>query len=297
MKFSFFILTYNRPSETQEAVDNVANFVEVPEGDEREIIIVNNNSSVDYTSFEKYIDNITDLTYYKNKINSGVAGGRNIATELCTGDVLISLDDDAEYLEANMLFKLKELMAKYHDDDIGIYTFKVVERSDGRVHMATKNKSDLNKKEFFTTYFKGGAHAILRPVSSQLNGYKIGGVYGAEEYDLSYRALDEGFKILHTSQISILHKKSPTGREGYAKQLGYLLQNKSLIAYKYLPTKYFLSHLVLWSGHYLIKTKGDIIGMMRFINSTISLTKKTNKTPVSDDCIDYVKSIGGRLHY
>ncbi len=296
MKFSFFILTYNRPLETKEAVDNVVNFIELPKGDEREIIIVNNNSSVDYSSFEKYIENISNLIYYKNEINAGVAGGRNIATGLCSGDILISLDDDAEYIESNMLHTLKSLYHKYNNE-VGIYTFKVVERSDGRVHMATKNKSDLIKKEFFTTYFKGGAHAILKSVSSQLNGYKIGGIYGAEEYDLSYRALDEGFKILHTSEISILHKKSLTGREHYAKQLGYLLQNKSLIAYKYLPTKYFLSHLLLWSGHYLINTKGDIMGMIRFVNSTLSLTKKSSKTPVSDDCIDYVKSIGGRLLY
>ena len=53
-RYSFIILSYNRPQETIEAVDNVINFLDTPEGCFKEIVIVNNNSSVDYTVCEQY---------------------------------------------------------------------------------------------------------------------------------------------------------------------------------------------------------------------------------------------------
>ena len=299
MKVSFFILTYNRPEETIEALENIIHFLHHPEFVEIEIIIVNNNSSIDYTILENYIHKPKDICikYVINEDNKGVAGGRNQAMALCSGDILISLDDDAEFRESDIIVNTIDLFNSHQYKSVGLITYKVVEQSDGRVDIATKNKDNLNKKEFYTTYFKGGAHAIKKDVFKKLGGYEIGGIYGAEEYDLSYRLLDNGYKILHTSDISILHKKSPTGRENYSVQLGYLLQNKSLLAHKYLTRKYFISHLILWSLHYLMKTQGNLLGLIRFLRSTIQLSKITSKTPISIETMEYIKSVGGRLIY
>lgn len=299
MKVSFFILTYNRPQETIEALDNIISFLECPEFVEIEIIVINNNSSTDYTVFESYIQNIEhiNIKYVINADNKGVAGGRNQAMNLCSGDILISLDDDAEFRESDIINRTIDLFDSHQHNNVGLITYKVVEKSDGRVDIATKNKSNLKRKEFYTTYFKGGAHAIKKDIILKLGGYDIGGLYGAEEYDLSYRLLDHGYKILHTSNVSILHKKSPSGREDYSVQLGYLLQNKSLLAYKYLKLKYFISHIFLWSLHYLYKTNGNIKGLGHFLNSTNEIRKSINKRPISEETVDYIKSIGGRLIY
>ena len=169
MVVSFVILSYNRPSETIEAVDNVLHFLNHPEDVEIEIIIINNNSSADYSSLEEYIESIENrktVKYIRNDSNLGVAGGRNQGMNMARGSIIFSLDDDAEWREKNLIDHSRSLFEKYADQKVGVLTFKVVEQSDGSIDIATKDKSKLNQDEFFTTYFKGGAHAVLKDVFS-----------------------------------------------------------------------------------------------------------------------------------
>ena len=295
---SFVILSYNRPQETIEAVENIADFIDHPSGVIIEIIIVNNNSVVDYSTLEDYInsiDNSISIKYIKNDSNLGVAGGRNQGMDMAKGSIVFSLDDDAEWREKDLISRTQNLFERYRTENVGILTFKVVEQSDGSIDIASKDKSVWNKDEFFTTYFKGGAHAILKNVFTELNGYDLASQYGAEEYDLSYKVLDHGYTIVHTSDVSILHKRASAGRNTSLKHKYFLMKNKTLLAYKYLPKKYYFSHLILWSGFFLKNTRFSIPELIRCLRDIIKEKKSIKRSPISPRTVNYIKSIRGRL--
>lgn len=298
MVVSFVILSYNRPQETIEAVENIVNFIDHPAEVTIEIIIINNNSSVDYTPLEEYVKDIPPkiiVQYISNDSNLGVAGGRNQGMRLARGTIIFSLDDDAEWREQNLIHHTLSLFDKYTRHKIGILTFKVVEQSDGSVDIATKDKSKLDQTEFFTTYFKGGAHAILKSVYLEIGGYNMQSQYGAEEYELSYKLLDHGYTIVHTSDISILHKRSAFGRNTSLQHKFLLMKNKSLLAYKFLPMRYFYAHVILWSGFFLKNTGLNFPELMKCIASIFKEKKSIKRTVISDKTLNYIRSINGRL--
>tara|TARA_B110000093_G_scaffold72323_1_gene78647 strand:- start:7940 stop:8851 length:912 start_codon:yes stop_codon:yes gene_type:complete len=298
---SFIILSYNRPQETIEAIDNVINFLDTPEGYFKEIVIVNNNSKVDYTICEHYIDDnlesdIHKIVYIKNSENSGVAGGRNIAMKKSTGDVIVSLDDDAEFRERNLIEYIEQLFKKHKKDKVAIIGFNIV-NLDGSIVISSKRKDKFTEKEFFTSYFAGGAHALQKSLLDEIGYYEKGELYGAEEYDLSYRTLDSGHQILHCSNLSILHKKSMNGRLDIGDETGMLLKNKSLLAYKYLNKKYYYSHLFFWSLFFLKNCGLRLKKLRHFIKITNKEAKQIVRTPIKNSTVNYILSIGGRLRY
>ena len=299
---SFFVLTYNRPIDTLEAIKNILFHIERPKSIFLEIIIVNNNSSVDYTEFDEFvkqnqISEVHEIKYIINTNNLGVAGGRNQAMNLAKGSILISLDDDAEFVEKDIIQQVIDLFKKYKDQNVQFLTFKVNELADGSVTVASKSPDRFTKRELFTSYFAGGAHALKKQVLSDIGMYDVTEKYGAEEYDLSYKLLEFGGKIVHTNDISILHKKNIQGRFNYTKQNGNLLKNKVLVAYKFLPKRYFYTHLFFWSLYFLKHTRGNFFALIGYIRTTLKERKKIKQKPISKKTMNYILEIGGRLTY
>lgn len=299
---SFFILTYNRPDDLLAAIENILYFLDKPAEFFTEIVIVNNNSSTDYTAVETFIEKHKStpdhrIIYIRNTENKGVAGGRNQAMEQASGAILISLDDDAEFQQKDTIQQVYDLFEKYKKEQVKVLTFKVNEPYLNNVYVASKSKDRHQKEELFTSYFAGGAHALDRTILDEVGYYDVEEKYGAEEYDLSYKILEKGYKIIHTNQLSILHKKSNQGRLDISKQSGITLKNKALIAYKYLPIFYFYSHIFFWSFFFLYQTRGNIFDLTKYIRLTLKSKDKITRIPVSTGTVEYIKSLGGRILY
>jgi GT2 family glycosyltransferase len=113
---------------------------------------------------------------------------------------------------------------------------------------------------FETYYYAGGAHAIKREVIEKLGKYPADFFYGMEEYDLAYRILDAGYSIVYSDKIVMLHKESPLGRKPKKEKLQMMWLNKSKVAWRYLPKKYFYSTTFMWSMQYLKETSFNIGG-------------------------------------
>ena len=302
MKFSFIILTYNRAQATREAIDNVLFFLDLPVGCSRELILVNNNSSEDYSDLETYLkhlelDSKQEITYFKNDKNLGVAGGRNQAMQAASGDIVISLDDDAEFREKDTLATILDLFDKYKNEGVKLLTFKVVEQADGSVDIATKNPANYKINEFYTSYFKGGCHAILNESLKEVGLYELDGLYGAEEYDLAYKFIDYGYKIVHSSSISILHKRVLSGRMQSKEVYARLMKNKTILAYKYLPYRYYISHFALWSVFFLLKSKFKFFFWWKTCKEILKAVAQTARKPISKQAQMYILKNGGRLSY
>jgi GT2 family glycosyltransferase len=118
-----------------------------------------------------------------------------------------------------------------------------------------------------------------------------------EEYDLSYRILEAGYSIVYSDKIVMLHKESPHGRTTKKEKLRMMWINKSKVAYRYLPIKYFRSTSVMWSLQYLRKTGFDLKGFFSGWKEIKKIRKNEKRTPISKSTLKYLEKVKARLWY
>ncbi|MCE3283462.1 MAG: hypothetical protein K0Q66_2199, partial [Chitinophagaceae bacterium] len=199
---SFVIITYNRPADTLELLQNISKLNQASALLE-DVIVVNNASTTDYQEVREFISLTPDIPfrYIDAPSNLGVTRGRNFALQYTKGDIIIFLDDDAVLQNADALQQVIRSFNEKGIDDrpVGIVSFKVLYfdtvqmQVNGLPHKKYSKYKD--KDEFFTYYFAGGAHAIKREVLNLVGNLPEEFFYGMEEYDLAYRVLEQGYCI------------------------------------------------------------------------------------------------------
>src|SRR5215204_3021881 len=102
-KISIVIITYNRPDDLLELVQNIAQLEDLHLLSD--VVIVNNKSTVNYGAAEQWIQQNPQLPirYEVTVENLGVSRGRNHAIQKSSGDILIFLDDDALFQSRDAL--------------------------------------------------------------------------------------------------------------------------------------------------------------------------------------------------
>ena len=305
---SFIIITYNRPDDALELLQNIAGLDEAS-GLLREIIIVNNRSSASYKMVEDYIQSQTTLPfkYIEAPDNLGVAKGRNYAIQFATAPILILLDDDAvlqnkDALKQTLLaFDQRPEGYSTIDRETAIVSFKVLYydtlqmQQNGLPHKKYNKYKD--KHSFYTYYYAGGAHAIKREVLEQTGYYPEDFFYGMEEYDLAYRIINRGYAIQYNESIVMLHKESPLGRKPTNEKLKMMWVNKSKVAWRYLPKIYFYSTALLWSFQYLRKTGFNLKQYFRAWKTIKAIPRAEQRNQISKDTIAYLRTVEARLYY
>ena len=228
---AIIIITYNRPEDMLALAKNIVG-LEQKEQFLEEVIIVNNNSTKDYTTVKDFMDlhKEVNFKYIDASENLGVSKGRNFAIQQATAPLLLMLDDDCELAEKDALQTIAYLFEA--KPKTGIISIKVEYFQNRQMqenafpHKQFKKYKDLS--QFDTYYFAGGAHIIRKAVMDELGYYPENFFYGMEEYDLSYRILNAGYLIEYNAGITMLHKESPEGRQATMDKLkGMLKSNDS----------------------------------------------------------------------
>ena len=300
---SFIIITYNRPADMLELLQNISSLDKAVDLLE-EVIVVNNASTDDYTFVKNFINSTSDLQfkYFDAPENLGVAKGRNYALQKGKAPVIIMLDDDAVLQNKDCLVNLvKEFETNNTEKPKAIVSFKILYydtlemQKNGLPH---KRYNEYKDKSFFETYYyAGGAHAIKRDVIEKLGKYPADFFYGMEEYDLAYRILDAGYSIVYSDQIVMLHKESPLGRKPKKEKLQMMWLNKSKVAWRYLPKKYFYSTAFMWSMQYLKETGFNPGGFFNGWRKVFTISSTEKRTPIKQTTIDYLRKVKARLWY
>lgn len=269
-----------------------------------EVIVLNNASTDDYSDVRDYIALNPQLPfqYYDAPDNLGVAKGRNYAIRKGKAPILIMLDDDAVLQNKDSLIRLLDEFERSNTErPKAIVSFKVLYYETLAMQanaLPHKRYDEFKNKSFFETYYyAGGAHAVKREVIEQLGSYPDDFFYGMEEYDLSYRILEAGYSIVYSDKIVMLHKESPLGRKPKNEKLRMMWVNKSKVAYRYLPKKYFYSTAVMWSLQYLKMTGFNFSGFIKGWREVNMISKKEKRNPVSQATLDYLKKVKARLWY
>ncbi|MFC2044508.1 glycosyltransferase family 2 protein [Chloroflexota bacterium] len=253
---SIVIPTYNRVEELRKAIESTLGQSYC----DFEIIVVDNGPSTDNTrqvveSFKdervRYI--VTDL--------KGCIFARNIGAEVAKGEILLTLDDDIEFIEGNELARLVET---YKNDD----TIAIV----GGIELGTRDETvgksvDILHPEVgrisgrgdFNTSFKliaghgitevdhvrSAFMGIRREVFDQVGGfdeiYNARGLGFRYESDFCLKAKKAGYKVAVNPDIKIWHKGAPRTR-GFERGMGFSYYYYANRNHVYLMNKFF------WNG-------------------------------------------------
>jgi GT2 family glycosyltransferase len=301
---SFVIITYNRPADTLELLQNIATLHAAADL-LHDIIVVNNASSQDYSAVNRYIAQTPALPFQFIEAgeNLGVTRGRNFALQFAKGELVIFLDDDAVLQNPDALLNVVKAFNHPGLDNrsVAIVSFKVLYYDTLQMQVnALPHKAFekyKNKDTFYTYYFAGGAHAIRNSVLQQVGNLPDEFFYGMEEYDLSYRVLNNGFCIKYDASIVMLHKESPLGRKPKSEKQRMMWVNKSKVAYRYLPMQYFYSTAITWSVEYLRTVGFDVKGWWLGWKAIARIPATEQRTLLQPDTLAYLKKVGARLWY
>ena len=300
--FAFILITYNRPDDLLALLKNISQLDNIS-GLLEEIILVNNASTTDYSEVERFITANPHLpiVYHYSSENLGVARGRNFAIQKSTAPILIMLDDDAELQNSDALVRLAEEFDKPSPKPLAIVSFKVLYYDTREMQQNAfphKRFNEYKDKSYFETYYyAGGAHAITKEALGKVGSYPTDFFYGMEEYDLSYRLLNAGYSIVYSDSVVMLHKESPLGRKPKNEKLRMMWLNKSKVAWRYLPKKYFYSTAMMWSFQYLKITKFNVPGFLKGWKQISGIPKSEKRTPLKPVTINYLKKLHARLWY
>jgi len=227
------ILSLNRPAETQAAVHSAL----AQQGGMFHIIVLDQGSDPQaVTALSRCFSKATNFSLYATEINLGVAAGRNLATSLGHGRIIVALDNDA-------VFKGKMVVARALDrfrqkPDLGALGFNVLS-ADGvrpdRFSWGYPARLIARFKEFFdTTTFVGAGHAIRRLTWNMAGGYDPGFFFTWEEYDFCLAAIALNWRICYDGSLEVIHNVSPHARIAWsAARMTYFVRNRLIIGRKW----------------------------------------------------------------
>ncbi len=300
-QISIVIITYNRAGDMLELAKNIVSldYLDLL----KEVIIVNNSSTESYKQVEEFISihNEVPFRYFTSEENLGVSRGRNYAIQKSTAPLLVFIDDDALFRSNDTLVQIKNIFSEEGSEDTGIVAFKIRYYSTKELqvnafpHKQFEERKHLHR--FDTYYFSGCSHAIRRAVFDEVGYYPDNFFYGMEEYDLSFRTLKAGFKIVYDDHVVVEHKESPLGRISNRDKLRGMWVNKTKVAWKYLPKKYFYSTALLWSIEYLKTISLDFKGWIKGWKQIGRIASTEQRNPVPSKTITYLQKVKARLWY
>ena len=230
---------------------------------------------------------------------------RNRLVEAASGDVFFFIDDDAYFEDTNAVDLIIETFNA--DPNRGILATKILDYRGGSVRPLTphgrrhlKRDPDLTEKPHLISYFLGGGHAVRREVIEQCGGYDEVLMYGQDELELAYRALEQGFQIYYEPEV-VIHHKPPSNPGGVKSEtswrLFYLTRNRILFAYKHLPFRYTVPYVAGWLGWYGIRAirSGLLPAYLEGISDGFKTMRTIARNPVGDKTVAYLKRHYGRL--
>lgn len=301
---SILIITYNRPEDTLALLKNLEQQTDVNKH-VAEILLLNNASTISYDTVTTYLQEHKSLPveYIAHHENLGVARGRNFLIQRAKAPYLLVLDDDVEFAGNDAIVKTAALFDKdqFREHNTAVITLNIFyfdTRQRQRTAFPHKQMEAMEHLPWFLTYyFTGAAHLMRRSLFDKTGLYPEDFFYGMEEYDLSYRIVDAGYTLAYDDSVVVLHKESPTGRVTNKEKLAMMWLNKSKVAWRYLPKKYFYSTVAMWSLQYLKKTGFDLKGFFGTFGKITGVPGKNKRSPVSRRSLTYLGEVKARLWF
>ena len=251
---SYIVITMNRPHDLAVCLESLRKQT----FESAETIVVDNNSTDDTLAIlERDFPEVRVLALKENR---GVSGGRNAGVQFARGEICIFIDDDAWFVHPdaarqtvdyfNAVPKLVCVGYTIHDSRTGVEEAKSIPRRD---------KLRLTE-DYEATYFCGAGFALRRQPFIDVGMFWEPLVYGSQEIDVSYRFLDQGWRLIHTASITVIHKSSPIARPS-GQWVYFNTRDRPWVAVRNLPWLAVLTTTILWwLNTFLVALRGGQLG-------------------------------------
>ncbi|HEX3982071.1 MAG TPA: glycosyltransferase [Acidisoma sp.] len=242
------ILTLDRPEETEDAIRSAL----AQSGLSHHVIVLDQGSTPEnLRRFARLIVGRRDAVLAVSSTNLGVAGGRNCASALGLGAVIIALDNDAIFAEESTAACAVTLLQA--ESGCAVVAFRIL-NADGSADDsecwgfpgALRPRAG---ERFACATFVGAGHAIRRQAWAALGGYDPNLTFTWEEFDFSLRAIERGWKLLYAGDIAVHHKRATAGRVHWGERRWFLyVRNRLYIARKWRTNPFELTLQILAYG-------------------------------------------------
>ena len=166
----------------------------------------------------------------RSEISRGYIAQRNAAARLATADVLISIDDDAEFRSPR---SVADTLADFEHPRIGAVAIPGVDvRYGPEVRQAPPNRNGA----WITPSYWGTAHAVRRELFLELGGYREELREMFEEVDFCLRLLDAGYATRLGRAEPLHHYESP--KRVQPRKVFYVWRNNIWHALRNVPLPY-----------------------------------------------------------
>jgi GT2 family glycosyltransferase len=294
------IATRNRVDDVRAALESVYGQTRIPD----EVVLLDDASDEPLAAALADFEHSSQITWIRSESPSGVSGARNKLTEESTSDVLIYLDDDAVFLSDDAIDQTLGVLSSYPDTGIVAYRIETPELPETDFQLpfrqSVARRPGVLDQPTDVSYYVGAAHAIRRQVFERCGVYPVEFVYGHEELDLSYRALEAGFRIRYEPSVRVAHHTRPTVIEDRGRRSGELflsVRNRVWFAYRNLPARYAFGYVAAWSGYYLIAALkiGKPLTWFAAMTAGLRGLSLQQRKPVGKNTVKYLKQHYGRL--
>jgi glycosyltransferase involved in cell wall biosynthesis len=229
MKATVVITTKNRRDELRVAIQSAKEQSAAPE------VLVIDDGSTDGTA-EKVRQEFPEVSLVSHAESRGLIVRRNEAARVAKGEVIFSIDDDAEFSSPDIVMQTLEA---FSDPRIAAVAIPYI---DVKKNPAVRQLAPDAENVWITDSFIGTAHAVRRDVFLAMNGYREHLVHQGEEGDLCLMMLDAGWLVRLGSCRPIYHYESP--RRDFRRMDFYGRRNDVLFVWHNVPVSWLLFHLV-----------------------------------------------------
>ena len=220
LKASVVITTRNRKDDLRIALLSAIDQSINPE------IIVIDDGSTDGT--DQMIQNeFASVLFKRFQESKGYIVRRNESASLASGDVIFSIDDDAEF---STPYVIEQTLKELSDSRVGAVAIPYIEPHKDDVLF---QKAPDEKGVWCIDRFIGTAHAVRRALFLKLGGYRENLIHQGEEGDFCIRMLDSGFFVRLGNSDPIIHHESP--KRSHERMDYYGCRNSILFLWQNAP--------------------------------------------------------------
>jgi GT2 family glycosyltransferase len=218
-------------------------------------------------------------------------------------EALLFLDDDVVFSTSQDLASLASVLEKdfFREANVGIVQLRVVYHNTKEPQRSAyphkRREPTTADTEFLTIFIAGGATLMSKEALDLVGLYPEGAIYAMEEYDLGYRMIDAGYAIGYDPSVTIEHKESSAGRLPDDAKLRLQWVNKSIIAWRYLPLRYFVTTALMWSLEYIRRVRGHPGGYLRGWRDVLRIPFAEQRKPIGPEALAYLRRVDARLWY
>jgi GT2 family glycosyltransferase len=271
VKASVVITTKDRKDELRRALESAVGQSEPVE------ILVLDDGSTDGTA-EMVRSEFPQVRLDQTLHSLGYIAQRNRGAQICSGDIIFSIDDDAEFSTPKVI---EQTLLAFSHPRVAAVAIPYVEPHKSRQQFQTAPNANA---VWLIDSFRGTAYALRRDVFLKLGRFREKFIHQGEEMDFCIRLLNYGFVVRLGIGDTIVHHEF--AKRDWSRMDFYGRRNDILFAWKNVPMPHLPVHLLGTTLNGLVHAArtGRPFAMVRGMLSGYSeIFSESRWEPVSND--------------